>query len=675
MKQQATLALWLVATMAGAQTDSLRLDSLMHTLPEVMVRGERPLVHAEPERLVFDLPHLIRDKGIATAYDALKELPGVTEQDQQLLLTGRPVTLIIDGKASTLSASQVAQLLKTLPASRISNAEVMYAAPARYRVHGQVINLNLRHDEAHHVRQGQARLGYEQQHDALFTEAASFFMQEGRWTADAMYSHSHGRTFHEGDTRSLHSQATGQLYDIRSHSLVPGRKHSHDYRLELACGKAFSLAYTGNYQTAHNTSTADGSIATIARGHNRHTLHNLRADLSLPFGLRAGADFTHYDAPLTGVLSGHLPTGKLDYVMESRQRISTWKWFAHMEHRLPHDWQLNYGTSYTTTSDRSHQHYNIDGMNSSARLRERMANLYVGGSRSWGKHLSLDLSFAAEHFSNAAYREWAPFPQLTLAYAPAEGHLLQLALTGSRSYPEYWAVTSAKGYTDGGYGEVTGNPGLRPAKDRQLQLVWLLHGKYQMAVWFQHTDDYFVQTCYQRQDRLVLDYRHLNFDFRQQAGLMVYAPVRVGQWLQSAASAYLLWSREKDSDFYDLPFDRSIVSVMANVRTTLRLSPVFSMNVNAFARSKAYQGLFDLPASGNLTVELVARALGERLTVKAYGTNLLRTNAIHPEMNYRSQHYRMGYADYRELGLTATYSFDGYQERQHQRVDTSRLRQ
>lgn len=674
MKQQVFLALWLVAVTAGAQTDSLRLDSLARTLPEVMVRGERPLVRVEQGKLVFDLPALIRDKGTSTAYDALKELPGVTEQGEELLLTGRPVTIILDGKASTLTAGQVAQLLKTLPADRIRDAEVMYAAPARYQVRGQVINLNLRRDEARRLLQGQARTGYEQQHEALFTEGASLFAQQGRWSADAMYSHRHGRTFYEGDTRSLHSQASGQVYDIRSHSLVPGRMHSHDYRLEVTCGKAFSLAYTGNYQTAHNTSTADGSIATTAQGDSRHTLHNLRADVSLPAGLRAGADFTRYDAPATGRLSGHLPEGPLTYVTESRQRISRWKWFASMEHHLPRDWQLNYGATYTTTSDRSHQHLSLDGMSTSVRLHERVANLYVGGSKSWGKLLSLDLSLAAEHFRNDVCREWVPFPALTAVLTPAEGHLLQLSLTGNRTYPEYWAVTSAKGYTDGGYGEVTGTPSLRPAKDYQAQLVYLLHSKYQLALWFQHVDDYFVQTCYQRQDRLVLDYRHVNFDFRQQAGLMVYAPVRVGQWLQTSASAYLLWNREKDSDFHDLPFDRHIVSVMANVRTAVTLSPALSVNVNAFARTKTYQGLFDLPASGNLTVELVGRALRQHLTVKAYAANLLRTNAIQPEMNYRTQHYRMGYADYREWGLAATFNFGHYQERQHRQVDTSRLR-
>ena len=103
MKQLYFIALLLVGMTAGAQTDSLRIDSLLRTLPEVMIMGERPMVKAERGKLVFDLPQLMRDKGVDNAYDALKELPGVTEQGNSLQLAGRPVNIIIDGKVSTMT--------------------------------------------------------------------------------------------------------------------------------------------------------------------------------------------------------------------------------------------------------------------------------------------------------------------------------------------------------------------------------------------------------------------------------------------------------------------------------------------------------------------------------------------------------------------------------------------
>ena len=46
------------------KTDSLWADSLMQTLPEVMVVGERPVVKASAGKLEYDLPRLIEGKPV-----------------------------------------------------------------------------------------------------------------------------------------------------------------------------------------------------------------------------------------------------------------------------------------------------------------------------------------------------------------------------------------------------------------------------------------------------------------------------------------------------------------------------------------------------------------------------------------------------------------------------------
>ena len=56
------LALALLPTAMRGQTDSLRTaaaDSVMQSLPEVMVKGSRPLVRNDGGKLVFDVQGLI----------------------------------------------------------------------------------------------------------------------------------------------------------------------------------------------------------------------------------------------------------------------------------------------------------------------------------------------------------------------------------------------------------------------------------------------------------------------------------------------------------------------------------------------------------------------------------------------------------------------------------------
>lgn len=89
-----------------------RLDSLYRSLPEVMVVGERPIVKAMQGKLIYDLPRLLRNLAVDNAYDAVKELPGVTEMNDNLTLGGKSVTVVLDSKVTTMTPEQLNTLLK-----------------------------------------------------------------------------------------------------------------------------------------------------------------------------------------------------------------------------------------------------------------------------------------------------------------------------------------------------------------------------------------------------------------------------------------------------------------------------------------------------------------------------------------------------------------------------------
>ena len=146
------LCVWISATaQVGQQSqepvDSIKnigyMDSLFQELPEVMIIGERPIVKAEQGKLVYDVPRLVGNLPVDNAYDILKNLPGIVNMNGSLTLGGQSVTVVINGKVTTLSVEQLDALLKSIPVSRIEKAEVMYSAPARYQVRGPMINLIL----------------------------------------------------------------------------------------------------------------------------------------------------------------------------------------------------------------------------------------------------------------------------------------------------------------------------------------------------------------------------------------------------------------------------------------------------------------------------------------------------------------------------------------------------
>ena len=184
------------------------IDSLFRELPEVMITGERPVVKAEQGKLVYDVPRLVSNLPVDNAYDAVKNLPGVVAMNDGMTLGGQPVTVVINGKVSTLSVEQLNDLLKSMPVSRIEKAEVMYSAPARYQVRGPMINLVLTSGTGKEPSlQGELYTSYSQLHYESLAERGSLLYSGRKFSADLLYSYSYSRERRETDKEALHTLA------------------------------------------------------------------------------------------------------------------------------------------------------------------------------------------------------------------------------------------------------------------------------------------------------------------------------------------------------------------------------------------------------------------------------------------------------------------------------------
>lgn len=72
--------------------DSLTMESMMHNLPEVMVKGSRPIVKAERGMLLYNMPLLMKQLPADNAYEALTRIPGVSDATGSISLLGNAVT-------------------------------------------------------------------------------------------------------------------------------------------------------------------------------------------------------------------------------------------------------------------------------------------------------------------------------------------------------------------------------------------------------------------------------------------------------------------------------------------------------------------------------------------------------------------------------------------------------
>lgn len=668
-----------------AQQDTLsmqndRLDSPYQELPEILIKGERPIVKAESGKLVYDLPRLIQDKGVTNIYDAIKELPGVMEINDALTLSGQGVSIVIDGKVSSMTTEQLYALLRSMPANRIAKAEVMYNASAKHQVRGAMINITLK-KQIEDFLQSEIMGEYKYEEKGYATQRASFLFNNKRWTADVMYRHGSGTLgYSTTDKFAKHTLTDGTIHQISTHERKQSDAYSHSIRVgsdyHFSDNHQLSLVYNGVWEGGDGSNLTQGSLNATLDSKNDKQLHNVRFDYDTPIGLKVGIETTYYQSPFKQWLTSNFEGNETSLFSEESQRINRWRYYLTGEHTMASKWSLNYGATYSNSIDHSHQYFDSDDRKDmKSRLKEETLNLYMGVNRQIGEKILLDFSLATEHYKTILWNQWDWYPTLNLVYQPSTTHILQLSFSSDKEYPGYWAMQNATTYLNS-YSEIQGNPFIKPSKIYNTSLTYILKGKYIFQAYFNHTHDYAIQTHYQLPERLVEVYKYVNLDFSQQAGLMVSIPFSIGNWLNSRWMVLGMWMRQKDSDFYNIPFDRKQSLLVANTNNTIKIcsKPDLRLQVNGRIQTKAIQATYDLPTSTSLDVKLRYAFAKGKAIVTLYCNDIFESSQIDPYIHFANQWVENNYSCYRQWGASFTWQFGAYKEKKRTDVDSERFK-
>lgn len=138
-----------VAAKEPITVPALRLTAAATTLKEVTVTGTTPMLEQHADRTIVNVDRL--NTAGETALDILKKAPGVTlDKDDNVVYRGSAgVTVMIDGKLTYMSGAALSSYLKSLPASAISQIELMPNPPASMDAAGTagVLNIKLKRSQ------------------------------------------------------------------------------------------------------------------------------------------------------------------------------------------------------------------------------------------------------------------------------------------------------------------------------------------------------------------------------------------------------------------------------------------------------------------------------------------------------------------------------------------------
>ena len=677
-----------VKAQTRTQTDSLTMETMLHNLPEVMVKGSRPIVKAERGMLSYNMPLLLKQLPADNAYEALTRIPGVSDATGSISFSGNEVTLIINGQATTLTQEQLTERLKAMPAAQLSKAEVMLSVPARYHVRGMAINIVTKDYAGTNQLSGQIIGGMRQNKYANEFGNLYLSLQRDKFGLDAQYKYVNGNSYGESSRIANHPLGNNRIH----YNDETGQKSfgiTHDYRLGMnytfSKNNRLDVAYTGQWDKTNSNSRTTGSSISGMHSDSHEYLHNVDVNYALPFGLTLSGSYTYYRTPQQQALDGTITTEnknetERNLTSGSEQTINKWMFTADQTHSLSHGWGLSYGVKGQFTSNKSYQTtIDKDGSvlpdgTSSVDLNERIWNIYAGFSKQINKAISLEASVAAEQYHSPIWDKWRVYPTLNALWNVNDSHLLNLSFSSNSEFPSYWSTMSNVFYSST-YTEIHGNPDLKPFSYYNVNLMWQIKRRYTLMAFASLKPDYSVQLPYQTTDRMAVIMKETNFNYSNSFGLQASAIFNAGQWLNGNVFVMGTYKHDKSDHFFDLPFDRKKLSVVLGGTASVKLCSTQDLRLilNPFYQTKAIQGVYDISPIFSMDAKLQWSSHDGRWGLRLNGNNIFNnkydTRSVQGNQDYRM---KINY-NWASVTFAVIYKFGGYKEKTVKEVDTSRM--
>lgn len=660
----------------------------MLNLPDILIKGERPIVRLREGKLTYDMPRLLEDKIVSNAYESILQLPGVREQNGSLLLAGaKSLTVILNGKPTTMTSDQLYALLKATPQSRLQSAEVMYSAPPQYHIRGAVINLVLKKGNSIIPDlQGQVNSSYTQKYYGGYSAGGTVLYSSRKFSADFLYTLNKSKMRTGLDLYSKHL-LNGTEHVIDQFNKGKSTRFSHNMRIgldyELTDKDKLSFAYTGRISPTYDRfEESKGSLPQTETSRSYidpEQMHNLAINYKSGMGLSTGLDYTFYKDKSVQDFTDQQTKNFLSYTNQQIDRLTV---YADQTHTLG-TWTLNYGGKFSYASDHSRQYYqprngeDLSSLDTNNTLEEYTYDFYAGFDKSFTEQFSVSASLTGEHYRYGSFKEWVLFPRLEMSYVFSPSHLLQLSVSSDRAYPNYWEMHGAISYLNN-YAEIHGNRDLRPSKDYEAQLNYIFKGKYIVTAYTNYSDDYFAQLPYQSSDRLALIYQTLNWDYSLTAGVNIIIPFSVGEKLDSRLTLNGFYDRSKSEHFHDISFLNKKWVFYTRLDNTIKLSsqPNIALEISGAYLTPNIQGPAELTKMWMLDTGLKWTFAKDKGELRLKGTDLFDAWSPNMRVHYATQNLDMNMLpDSRAITLSFTYKFGGYKSRERKEVDTSRFGQ
>lgn len=628
------------ASQQAIDLGTLRMGETMEQLAEVVVAAQKPFVERQADKLVVNVENSAVAVG-NNALEVLRRAPGVTiDNNDNISLRGRQgIIVMIDGKQTYLSMTEVANMLKNMPSESIQTIEIITQPSAKYDAAGNagIINIRLKKDKNQgfngsvSLTAGAGLVWFDQLYERG-TGNLNLNYRKGIVNVFGSYSKNH-----QQGANSLHLQRyvrfqdTTTFFDQNSWMSNANRSHSFKIGADINLSKRQTLGFQINgfadNEEIDMTNTSDiytndilsGGIGVEndRPGHwSNHTYNlNYKATFdSLGRELTADFDYAYYN----GNSFDNINTTYLDAeggaTGEERLRsavpvmVDIRAFKADYVHPLRSGLKLEGGVkgSFVTTDNDvkfelfREDEWSVDSTKTNHfQYDENILAAYANASRQFEKW-GIQAGLRAEHtrsvgnsitLSKVVDREYLEFfPSLSLQFQQSDKHQFGLNYSRRIDRPNYQDLNPFVYYLDP-FSYVQGNPFLNPMFTHSVELSHTFKGMVTSSLSYSRTEDYITQVTIQNDTTKTTVAINYNLDNFHNYSFNLSSPIPIAKWWMAQTNLNLNY-RSFQAEFLGARLDNRGFTANIYVSNQFTLPKGYTMELSGWYRSPDVDGIF-----------------------------------------------------------------------------------
>ena len=672
------------------------------SLDDVTVVAKKPLIKQEDDKTIVDAEVLANSS--TSAYEILEKTPGViVDQDGNTYLNSTmPATVYINGREMKLSSSDLASLLKSLPAGSVSKIEILNTPSAKYDAasSGGIINIVLKKGVKLGTN-GSVNTAYFQ--GAYGTETIGFNLNKGSGKINSYLSCqvTNRNNFEElNSSRFLKTDST--LLSQRSYTTYPTVSNFVSGGVDVQFTPKFNAGYALRYNNSNGKSyatngnditkvPASSSIVNNLSDINSinksaYLENNLSAKYKIDTSgseLTAEFDYNYYRNRNTQLYKNYSylpikPAVTGDGANNNDKNIFLLQ--ADLTLKFPKKLTLETGFKATfSKSENSSNYFKDTGNNISFvdayqtntfKYTEKIISAYVQVSKTFlgftiKPGLRLEVTDISGHQTipidtSLILKRTDVFPYLFIKHKLFK--LFGFPLIGNAIYrrsikrPYYEILNPYPKYVDQYLFDV-GNPALKPQFTTNYEVNITFDNIPVLAFGINNTKDIFSNVTYQDASTRIAYRTYDNLGKNKEIYAKIIGGIPPGGKYFFYVGA--LYNYTRYSGFYEgLPLNYSRGSWTFFMFQELKVTPKFSVNMQGFLKTKGIQNLYELNTFGGLFVSANKSILKKKANIILSVNDLLQTNHVSFSLKQgtvSAEGERIN--DTRRVGLTFRYNF------------------